>query len=159
MGVLFQDLEILKELKENVGKDLNSIHFKHWALLFNYGGRKIRYEMYGNESNEVEPTWTDIGKKAKENIDFRVDYIDSINTSPKCVYDTACKLAMNREKYRLLDQNCQNWVMDLLKSLDTELYAKATKAKILPFSELPCLEKARVSTGLVVSTCCAKCPS
>ena len=156
VGLNFQDLEILKD---NDVKDINSIHLKHWALLFNYGGRKIRYEMYGNESNDVEPTWTDIGKKPKENIDFRVSPLGSIRTSPKSVYDKAGNLAMNREKYRLLDQNCQNWVMDLLESLSPELHAKATEAKLQPFSELPCLEKAKISTGFVVNTCCAKCPS
>ena len=124
---------------------LASKSLKHWAIVCDFKGRKIQYDLFNASGKlsggEICPRWTDLGHETK-NCLTTTYVLGKIMTCPRNVYKLAGSHAMNGGTYHATAQNCQLWALDLLKNLDPDLYQKVEELKLKTLKErriAPCV--------------------
>ena len=147
---------------------------KHWAIVFDFGNRVIKYEIDVEDreggNSVINPKWTDI-KNVWDQLKNRVEIeeiveidgtrysamqeLGEVKTSPSTVRDHAASVSSNGQEYRIVFDNCQEWAKELLEKVDPRLKTALGNANIRSIAEWVKIGVG-VATGVKVVTCYAK---
>ena len=118
---------------------LNSDSIKHWSVVFDFGGRKIKYDLYnssgGLRGGEIWPKWDNLPREETFSCLVKSLYLGKMTSSPRAIYELAKNHKMNGETYHATEHNCQVWAMELLKVLNENFYKKAKERKLRPLKD------------------------
>ena len=125
---------------------LNSRSLKHWAIVCDFKGRKIQYDLFNASGSlsggEICPRWTDLARQESNSCLTKTYVLGKILTSPRKVYELAGSHGMNGGTYHATTQNCQLWALELLKNLDANLFQKFQELNLKTLKECkmaPCV--------------------
>jgi hypothetical protein len=92
--------------------------FKHWGLVIDFGNREICYEIIKcTEGSIITPIWRPFVSPGSFN---KMIELGPVRTSPAEVREKARTNRLSYKKYNLVNQNCQEWVEIMLKSMNSE---------------------------------------
>jgi len=91
---------------------------QHWAVGFDFGNRASIFELTGDP---IKPCWIQWNMGDSKDNFSHVIKLGTIDLSPKKVRDIAAQNAYNGTRYKVIGNNCQDWVEWLLSEIDPEL--------------------------------------
>jgi hypothetical protein len=110
---------------------------KHWAIIFKFDNRTIRYEIIAIPDEKgvmrITPQWLD--DKNSEGGCNRTIYLGNVETSPLKIHDIGRKNKYNYTKYELISKNCQEWAKEMLQKIDVKLSEALDKNDIRSIKE------------------------
>jgi hypothetical protein len=93
--------------------------FNHWGLVVDFGNRKICYEIAKHDTCAIiSPRWSSFVPPESSSKEIE---LGTVTTSPAAVREKARTNRLSYKKYNVLNQNCQEWVEIMLKSMDERL--------------------------------------
>ena len=114
------------------------IMVKHWALIFEYNDRVIQYDSGPAMLGSLLVPYV---KEIEWNQRANSTYLATIQTSPKAAKEQAIASDLHLTEYDSFKNNCQDWVLELLRMLVPNLpslakYEEASiRSKYLQFVE------------------------
>ena len=131
----------------DIDSNSDSLALMHWAVIFDFKNRWIKYEM-ANANSKIIPIWTDLGQRPK-NMGTLIGMLDDY--SPQMIREKAKRIEINYKPYHIIYENCQEWIKKLLATLDSKLIEALKHLKITSVKD-------HSSTRIkAIASCCKSC--
>jgi hypothetical protein len=105
---------------------------KHWAIIFKFDNRTIRYEITAIPDDKgvskITPQWHD--DDTPEGKFNRMIELGNVETSPLKLHEIGKTNRLNYKEYTLLHGNCQEWAKDMLLNISKKLLEELEKNDI-----------------------------
>jgi hypothetical protein len=101
---------------------IDSTIFNHWGLVIDFGNRKICYEIKKPpQGSIIIPIWSSfVDSEGNPKVFNKMIELGPVRTSTAAVREKATKNRLSYKKYNVFNQNCQEWVEIMLKSMNCE---------------------------------------